>query len=250
MKKKLIYILILLTISATVKVVAETLIEGKYVSYDNTRSNTNYNTVQASVEDLYDKLKEKECIPQNVACPANKDCVKKIGQLITINNENFYVIKSSQYETVLIAQNVLSQTTGKQEATGLEIEFSSTNYWYDTALDPKYGSGYNAYVYDSNSNIKTYLESYKTNILNTNSDIVKHIRLMSYEEATEIGCTTTANSCDDWITGNQTYWLGSAESDIKMWYVDSNIKKLEKSTITDQEKFNIKPVIVVKTTDI
>lgn len=41
------------------------------------------------------------------------------------------------------------------------IAFSSTNYWYSEGLKTKYGTGYPAYVYDSNSIIYDYIQNYK-----------------------------------------------------------------------------------------
>ena len=87
------------------------------------------------------------------------------------------------------------------------LAFSSSQYWSDTTKYPsqttEHSSSY-PWVYDNNSNLYQYVESYKT--LLGNADKVSEVSLASYED---INALWSNKSKYPWLW-NTTYWLGSA----------------------------------------
>ena len=142
------------------------------------------------------------------------------------------------------------------------VAFSSTNYWYGKVgegLDypgsycssNTYTSGTNCvYVYDSNSNLKTYVDSYKT-YLEGKGATIKSARLLKVEEAFELGCNTSSWTCNSApaFVKETSYWLGSAyspstRSPFFVWYVQSN-GVFTYDYYNDDSQFGVRPVIVI-----
>ena len=302
MKNEKIFLIPIALMLFTIGVIAEEEVTSRNVIYDNSVSNSQYNTVQGAIEDLYEKINSKNCEQtQNITCPPNKDCVKKIGQLITIEGEDFYVIESNQHETKLIARynllvgkscdiadaNKASTCTdiptstsnyGKQSAsTNISdtlpesygvIDFSETTYWLESGsynVKDKYTDEVNdrKYVYDSNSKLYTYIENYKNNVLNANSNIVKEARLMTKEEAINLGCQYYVElTCPSWLT-KTGFWLGTEagahiyavaetgnHSDYLGGIVLANGGNLGTNYFSYQNNLGVRPVIVVNTSEI
>ena len=162
------------------------------------------------------------------------------GDLVTIGTEQFYVVKHSGDDLILLARYNLNVGSNKKSDVpeGIQnsdvrgylplqyygpeygnVEFSSTNYW-----DGKVGSVYSgdycttytpgancAYVYDSNSSIYPYVQAYKSYLEDTGATI-KSARLLRLDEAYELGCDRDSMSCDSapsWVY-ETSYWLGTA----------------------------------------
>ena len=91
----------------------------------------------------------------------------------------------------------------EQEIKGT-VAFSGSMYWDDT-YTPQGSSSY-PWVYDSNSDLYQYVESYKT--LLGNKDKVSEVSLASYEDINALWSTKDQNK---WLYST-SYWLGSAYS--------------------------------------
>ena len=97
------------------------------------------------------------------------------------------------------------------------ITFANTNYWS--------GSSYPSYVLNENSNLYNHIINYKTYLL-SKYEGVSEVRLITYEEILELGCSNTSRTCLNyspytWIY-SITYWTGTAYNDTQMYGVDSN----------------------------
>ena len=93
-----------------------------------------------------------------------------------------------------------------QERKGT-VAFSSDRYWSDTTKYPSQTSEHSSsylWVYDNNSNLYQYVESYKTLLGNT--DKVSEVSLASYED---INALRSNKSSYPWLCYT-SYWLGSA----------------------------------------
>ena len=160
-----------------------------------------------------------------------------VGSVVKIADEEFYVIGQEDSTHVkLFAKynlgvgNGFETPTNKQDVNAIgygsvgsspytgTVDFSSSNYWFDgSGLDESYGSSYPAYVYGSNSNIKTYVDNYVTYLNNQGVSVTG--RLISYEELVALGCDDSLGYCDsshgatapNWVSST-SYWVGSAAS--------------------------------------
>ncbi len=138
------------------------------------------------------------------------------------------------------------EATGKQDQTMLGvasgkgvIRFSNDEYWSRTV------SSYPAYVYDSNSVLYRLVENYKT-YLSLLGIISVEARLISYEELTALGCSSSSCSeAPSWVYAT-TYWTGSAKSSSNVWFIYSLQKKLN---FTDyylgEATCGVRPVITI-----
>ncbi len=145
------------------------------------------------------------------------------------------------------------------------IEFSSTHYWTDSDLYLKseyakdiqgntayYWDSNNPYpyVYDSNSNLYTYVNNYKSNLESIGVN-VNNVRLMTYEETTndKIGCTddSSTSHCPDWIL-NTSFWLGSVPDGANVWSVNTYVTRSYLHSYGYD--FGVRPVIEIPTSAI
>ena len=211
----------------------------------------------------------------------DKDTVV-VGDIVKIGTEEFYVVKHDGSDLVLLAHYNLnvgdnkkaSATEGIQDSevkgwvsSGTEygnIEFSSTDYWNGKVGSDypgtycnsnTYSAGTNCtYVYDSNSNLKTYVDQYKT-YLEGQGATIKEARLLRVEEAYELGCgngTWNCNNAPSFVK-ETSYWLGSASNIISVWSVtssDSDDYNIYYYNFSDcgylnSYYFGVRPVIVI-----
>ena len=196
-----------------------------------------------------------------------------VGDIVTIDTEEFYVVKHDGSDLILLSHynlNVGSKkkagaTEGIQDSevkgwvsSGTKygtITFSSTNYWNGKVgtdypgsycSSNTYTSGTNcAYVYDSNSNLKTYVDAYKT-YLEGKGATIKSARLLRVEEAFELGCGNGAWNCNNApaFLKETSYWIGSAYDTFEVWdvYSDGNFYY---SSYYYNYTFGVRPVIVI-----
>ena len=118
--------------------------------------------------------------------------------------------------------------------------FSSTNYWSSTV------SSYPAYVYDSNSTLYNYVESYRTYLESQGAEI-EEARLIKMEELEALGCSRDDYSCSDapeWVYGT-SYWSGAADDSSRVWCVDS-IGNFSSISYSFDLSYGVRPVIVLK----
>ena len=277
-KKKLLFLIITGVLLSGVSAFASYLINSSEVEYNPETSGLSSTNVQGAIDELYSRTStlqsEKEALQQQLenaisqedleaaqaACPSGKDCVKKVETdtdtptEYDINGEKFIVIWSNQYETALISKYNVSTSTGKQVSSGAEtLEFSIERYWSDgSALKADYtanGASFDGnpypYVYNSQSNLYTYLENYKTYL---NSSKVKLVRLATYEELANLGCTDS-NTCPSWIK-NTSFWTGSAQDRRSVCYLDANRGYLYGNFYSNSNARGVRPVIVVSTSEL
>ena len=147
----------------------------------------------------------------------------KVGDEVTYQGENFYVIGFSADKTKvnLLAKYNLKADGSSQDTTGANnpCVFSDTNYW----------SGETSYPVDLN-NYKLDDSEVQAKIKPTDAiEVAKRYgsnlgatgRLMKVEEVEDLGGSTSNTTTEDCpaCINTQNYWLGSADSDSFVWYV-------------------------------
>ena len=190
----------------------------------------------------------------------------QVGNEVCIKDECFYVISSTDSTVTMLAKynlhvgntyddensaQTLTNPTGKQNSKALgyfygysvedpivgTIAFSDSDYWSNTV------SNYPVYVYNSSSNLYTYVENYKT-YLETLGVILNESRLITYEELTSLGCSDS--SCYDapsWVYAT-SYWSGSAYDISSVWTVIGDaFFGIDECSVDDY--FGVRPVIVI-----
>ena len=197
------------------------------------------------------------------------------GDIVTIDTEEFYVVdlillshynlkvgniynssfsKTGEYTSSdtgygLQSSDVKGWVSGASSFNGT-VAFSSTNYWNGKVGTDYPGSycdstsGTNcAYVYDSNSYLKTYVNNYKT-YLEGKGATIKSARLLRVEEAYELGCGNGAWNCNNApaFLKETSYWLGSASNAYDVWYVSSLGRFYY---FNDDSYFGVRPVIII-----
>ena len=161
------------------------------------------------------------------------------GEFVTIGTEEFVVINNDKTNLTLLARYNINVGEKKdpniaegiqfKELNGLNyirdlngfVPFSNTSYW-----GGKVGTTYSGhfcqtsssptdcvYVYDSNSNLYSYVNSYK-NYIHSLGQPVKEARLLSMEEAFELRSINR----DAWK--QTSYWLGNPYNNNWVWGVD------------------------------
>ena len=197
----------------------------------------------------------------SITYPSGKDKDSlAIGDIVTIGTEQFNVIKTDSNNIYLLARYNLTvgnkihfyngrsdilgahtaseETYGKQNSGNIgvygtansneyvngSIIFSTTNYWHDSSTNKpksKYGGSYSRpnfpYIYDSNSNLYKYVVNY-AKLLGVP---VKEARLMTYNEAVELGCQPTGSrKCENYPFLTQTtFYLGNAVDSEHIWSI-------------------------------
>jgi len=205
------------------------------------------------------------------------------GDELAIDTEHFYVVSSDESETVLLTRynlNVGNNTQpeeygklGMQNSLAIgvnsysapsdgfsaTISFSSTNYWAgqvgenlkypgDLAQGVMYGPNY-PYVYDSNSNLYNYVETYKKELEKLGANI-NEARLLSYDEAKQFDINNHSKLFET------SFWFGSAVMETRLW---GTYKPADRMIYNDYRGYEdgsgmlgggVRPVIVVNTSDI
>ena len=152
------------------------------------------------------------------------------------------------------------------------VAFSSTNYWDDgngllspyNANGASYDGNPKPFVYNSSLttapdfendgwntpgyNIAYYVEQYKTKLIEMGAPSTITGRLLTFEEATSLGCDANENTCPEGSFIKKTpFWLGSAYGNFDVWDV----------YVGDFDSFDysgyssgVRPVIEINTSDI
>lgn len=200
-------------------------------------------------------------------CKYTKDTDR--NEMITCGTENFYGITKedgkvemlSKYNITLLKTNPSQNTTGTTNG----ITFATNAYWntYDGETgdyteefsEYKVGGdkyGQYPYVYDSRSNIYSYVEAYRDVLEGIGVNVID-AKLLSYEQAEDLGCTTQAtgfiycSSAPSWITG--TFWLGSGSVG-GPWHITNHEGPLSLYYIPIYGKAGIRPVVTIKSYDL
>ena len=209
------------------------------------------------------------------------------GDELAISTEHFYVVSSDENETVMLTKynllvgndvatngyTIIREIQQTEEGYGLQDEnasgyinndvprtsvlgFASSNYWVgNVGNNLTYPGSYNEpdfpYVYNSNSNLYNYVESYKTELEKLGANI-QSARLLTYKEILSLGCGTTSG-CAAMPEKNKfaistSYWLGTSDGDYTLQGVAS--KQITGGYFSQISHLGLRPVIVVKTSDI
>ena len=187
-----------------------------------------------------------------------------LGDLVQIGDDMFWVIGTDESNTKLLTRYTLNSSS-RQASTGhMNISFSSSIYWYvNNAWDSSnfsQDSQGKYYVYrtntgdDTDNNLKLYVNNYKDYLVEQGLPNSIDARLMSYEEAYENGCRSSAGTCPDYI-GRELFWLGSTYNSSKLWYVYSYVHGLDYVSIEgdngyfsyDDVGFGVRPIIIIPT---
>lgn len=177
--------------------------------------------------------------------PSEEEKTYNVGDEFCIGEECFYVIHDDgDSVTALAKYNLLvgnictsfssctsisegEENYGKQDSTARgyvsegqfigTIAFSGTSYWSDRELT------YSAEVYDSNSNLYTYVENYESYLKSLGKTTVD-TRLITYNELVSLGCNVTSLMCWSapfWVY-QTSYWSASAYDTTFIWFVNSD----------------------------
>ena len=176
------------------------------------------------------------------------------GEIVTIDTEEFYVVKHDGNDLILLSHYNLNVGYNKKSRAiaGIQdsevkghvssgnkygnMSFSTSDYWYGKVGEGlnypgRYCSSYTyiagtncAYVFDSNSKLYQYVNNYK-NYLEGKGATIKSARLLRVEEAYELGCgnggTGDCNNAPAFVK-ETSYWLGSAYRSGDIWIIDSD----------------------------
>lgn len=171
-------------------------------------------------------------------------CVREVDKdgfdTVTCDTESFYVMSEDVSNGTITALTKYNLNVGENLVPNAEvgiqnsqaigsinsanignatITFSNDAYWRsDNVLKSEYAAispDVRPYIYDSNSNLYEYVETYKSYLIEKGVEVTG-ARLMKYEEAVSYGCdyTSGVNNCTDgnaptWVYST-SYWLGSS----------------------------------------
>ena len=198
--------------------------------------------------------------------------INTIGSIVSIGNENFYVIGQEDGNVKLLSMYnlhvgnqydedngavALTNPSGIQDSSAIGyfdsfssddpligiVTFSSTNYWSSSV------SSYPAYVYNSNSITYNYVENYKSYLEGLGATI-EEARLISYEELENLGCSGDNFDCSSapsWIY-ETSYWAGAANASIFVWGVRSDTH-FGYVPYYFNNSFGVRPVIEISTAE-
>jgi prepilin-type N-terminal cleavage/methylation domain-containing protein len=222
--------------------------------------------------------------PTGVVYPSGKDKTSVVqGEIVKIGNEEFYVLKRSGSKLYLLAHynlkvggiydmnnnnNNLGSYSSSDPGFGRQssetkggvanehkkgtLAFASTNYWAGNVAVPgspyegNYGAPY-VFVYDNNSNLKSYIDSYKSYLIEQGANVTE-ARVMNYTEATEMGCNPSGETCSGapQFMHETSFWLGSANGPESLWRIDSINNKFMKGDYSNYYYYGIRPLIVIE----
>lgn len=154
-----------------------------------------------------------------------------VGTRVCISDQCFYVIDDDGTTVTALAEYNLNIDSGLQSSDNpSEIPFSNLEYWidYNNDLLAKYGTSYPAYVYDSNSNLYSYLENYSLVLAQEGVEVKS--RLLSHDEVLNLGCSYSINqdgsfngSCNDstpaWLYSS-SFFTGFATGKIDIFSIE------------------------------
>ena len=140
--------------------------------------------------------------------------------------------------------------------------FNGSSYWSDSknygSLLSKYGTGYPADVFDSNSTLYAPLQNYKNYLKNTLKKTSTSVDLLSYNEALSLGCIITnqenrignCKSAPSWVYSTD-YWTSTAIDSSYMWTI-YNVPDISFGFGAYQTNyvFGLRPVITISKSEI
>lgn len=95
--------------------------------------------------------------------------------------------------------------------------FYTNKYWVTEDIT------YPKYIFDNNSVPYSVVSDYKDYINTYNNNVISDFSLLSYEDATNLGCKVgVTDSCTYKWLYNTTFWLGSAASNSNIYYINTD----------------------------
>ena len=176
-----------------------------------------------------------------------------VGDEFCLENECFYVIKDNGTTVDALAKQNVNTESNRQDSNANTLAYSKTNYWINSSdnLLSKYGTSYPANVFDSNSLLYAPVQNYKTYLKNTLGKTSIDARLITYEELTSLGCSTSNYSCKSapsWVYSAK-YWTASAFNFNSVWNVSSN-GFFGGGLFVNSGPCGLRPVITISKSDI
>ena len=165
----------------------------------------------------------------------------KVGNIY--NNSSSTAIATDSDEYGLQNKEMKGWVSSGQPYNGV-LAFSNSWYFKDTFANYPVDKDGKSYVYDSNSNLYTYVNKYKELLGNT--DKVSEVSLASYAD---INALWSNKSKYPWLC-QTSFWLGSADgaSSYTVWRVDTNGDFINNYCI-DSTNCGVRPVITIDMSD-
>ena len=172
-----------------------------------------------------------------------------VGDNVIIGADWFYVVAAPENGQVKLISKFGVDKNGRQSVNADKSAFSSYHYWENSSNYVPFGNSNNKYVYrnknneDANNYLKTRINAYKEFLNSLGGVNVLDVRLMSYEEATALGCIGWPDSCPEFIKG-QRFWLGSAQGQ-HLYTADNGLLLMAKTN-----SFVVRPIVIINESDI
>lgn len=202
----------------------------------------------------YELMNTGECIELiNQLCTLTDNDgngIISMGDEVTCDTEKFNVISSASEKVIMLSsKNIeVSLDNPHQSDEAGTIAFSSSNYW-----DSTYNNTYGRYIYNLNSNLYNYVESYKKYLKSIGVSVID-ARLVKFEELMSLGCDYSSYSCSsNSFVYSTSYFSGtsSPENDSSIWTVSSNGEfNYEANNYQISNKYGIRPVIEIPISNI
>ena len=240
----------------------DTYKEGELISFCNTNTNKsedfyvikdNGNTVTAlakynlMVGNKFDYDGENE--PTLVAIPSSE---KDYGLQ---SKKTMFVLKEGQeapdpgtyYGFIAFANK--DENNKSTDGDYLGYWTNATNYALSKPLEA-YGTSYPADVYDKNSILYEHVQKYQTYFTGTLNKTSANMRLITYNELVELGCSADENKCTkDFVYKGLNYWSASADSYVDVWFVYTD-SLFGGNSFWGDDVFGVRPVITISKSDI
>ena len=150
------------------------------------------------------------------------------GDTVKIENDEFYVMAYPSEGKVKLLPKYNLNSSSRQASTDYisNWKFSELIYWTYWSGSSQYveseyvNNNYYIYTRDDKNYLYSYFENYKNYLIELGATFVTDVRAVSKGDAEETGCTTSSNSCPDFMS-NQDYYLGTCTSD-RVYRIDNN----------------------------
>ena len=168
---------------------------------------------------------------------------------------------------VLPFDSVVNSDANKINNCVAAMEHCYHGYWgtADSGLNSKYGSSYPADVFDSNSNLYAPLKNYENYIKNTLNKTSVSTKILTYNEAVNLGCNTNSSdgsakicsSSNSWVYSTG-YWLSTAESYVNLYAITLGFEHgqttlkgiLYSSPYYENNAIGLRPVITISKSEL
>lgn len=178
-----------------------------------------------------------------------------VGEEFCLENECFYVIKDNGTTVDALAKQNVNTESNRQDENANTLAYSKTTYWTASNgnLLSKYGMGYPADVFDSNSNLYEPVQNYKTYLKNTLGKTSVDARLITYEELIGLGCSSSGSSwsCKSApsFVYSTAYWTASANSPYAVLSVRSS-GNFGSNNLNTSGSYGLRPVITISKSEL